>query len=176
MTICGLAGTSKSTLGKRMAKYAGTEFVSVGGFQRQTAKRLGIPFKEFLKLLEKDPSYDHEVDTTVRRYAAKHPSFVIEGRLAYRFAHGAFNLLLTCHTKVAAKRIAGREKMTVSKAHAATVARNRGDRRRFKKVYGIVGFDDRAHFHAVIDTTNKTPLQVLDLAFEKFHQFMSGRA
>ncbi len=85
ITISGLPGSGKSTVGKILAKKLGYEFMSLGDLRGKIAIDRGITIDELNHLGEKEGWTDKEVDDYQREYGKTHDNLVVEGRLSFYF-------------------------------------------------------------------------------------------
>ena len=58
LTISGLHGTGKSTIGKRIAQRLGIRYYSSGQAFRELATEMGVTIEEFTRHVENNPSID----------------------------------------------------------------------------------------------------------------------
>ncbi|RLJ04359.1 MAG: cytidylate kinase [Candidatus Aenigmatarchaeota archaeon] len=135
VTISGPTGSGKSTIAKLLAKKLGVDYYSIGDFFRQKAKEAGMDVKEFT---EKAPKEFHlEADSHVDELSKK-GNIVIEGRLVgYMASHADYRIYLTAPLEVRAKRIAGRNNISLQEARKRVVEREKEHKRIFKEVYGL---------------------------------------
>jgi predicted cytidylate kinase len=91
---------------------------------------------------------------------------IIEGRLAAynldRAGVGAFKVLLDADVEVRAARVAKRETEDLQKAALEMLERARSEALRYKKYYDI-DINDDSVYDMVVDTSDLTPEQVVDL-------------
>lgn len=180
ITITGLPGSGKSTLGKPLADALGMEYHYMGNIVRTCAKRRGMTLNEYLKLGETDASIDREVDAYQIELGKHSDNFVIEGRPSFYLIPHSVKVFLTVSLAEGARRIKGdlddKEKAQirnegVSGSEEAIIQRVKeriaSDRRRFKKYYGIPDAYDPACFDIVVDTTDKTPEATLQVVLQK---------
>ena len=62
LTISGLHGTGKSTIGKLIAEDLGIQYYSTGQAFRDLANEMNMSLKEFSKFVEKTPKIDKKLD------------------------------------------------------------------------------------------------------------------
>ena len=152
IVISGSAGAGKTTVAKHLAKKFKLRYFSAGNYFRELAKKHG--FEDFIKwheYVEKHPEIDRKVDNRVKREARK-GNVVIEGWIAGHVVKKAdLKIFLRVPLKVAARRIAEREGVSLKKALEHTKRRERYTKR-YLKEYGI-DFNDLNPYHVVMDTS-----------------------
>jgi cytidylate kinase len=184
ISLSGVPGSGKTTVGKILAERLGMNFYSVGGLRGKMALERGITIDELNKLGESDASTDTSVDDYQRELGLKEDQFVIEGRLSWHFIPHSFKIFLDCDPRESARRIYegqkardGKERHdekiyeSVEEAQAAIESRVASDLLRYQKYYQI---DYRApsNYDLLLDTTEmKGPNETA----EKILQILKGR-
>ncbi|MBN2331181.1 MAG: cytidylate kinase family protein [Candidatus Aenigmarchaeota archaeon] len=166
VTISGLPGSGKSTVGKLLAKRLGYRFRSVGDLRGEWAVGMGITIDELNKLGEREDWTDRKADEHQKGLGEREDDFVIDGRLSFHFIPRSFKVFLDVKTQEAARRILQDDRPDEPAGTAEGIGKSlerrvRSDDKRYRKLYGI-DFRDRRHFDLVIDTTDLTPQQVTD--------------
>jgi cytidylate kinase len=152
ITISGLHGTGKSSVADRLAQDFGLRKVSAGIIFRTLAKQRGLTLEEFSKAAEGDTEIDKMLDNTLRQEAAK-GNVVLDGQLAAWMAgeHADLRILLTAPLDVRVKRIADRDGSDFKFAKRETIARERSEKARYRKLYGI-NIADTTVYDIVLNT------------------------
>lgn len=161
ITICGLAGTGTSTVGRQLAAELDYEFVSTGDIFRSKARDLGMSLNEFEELCKTDEQYDKALDADIEKLGRTKDDLVVESRLAWYFIPDSFKVKFECNDEVRTDRIAERDGISREDAHRQTGEREEYIRDRYRRYYGIECFDDPAHFDCVIDTTEIRPPEIV---------------
>lgn len=160
ITISGVPGSGKTSVGKIIAEKFGYPFYSVGALRGRMAMEKGMTLDEFNALGEKDSSTDTLADDYQKELAAKEKDFVMEGRLSWYFMPKSFKIFLGCDPAEAAKRISATanerpdEKLSsdLAEVQKTLEARLASDVRRYQKIYGL-NYLDMGHYDLVLDTT-----------------------
>lgn len=152
ITIGGLAGTGKGTVGKLLADYLGYELCSAGKCFRGIAAAEGIPLARLEELANGDSQYDRKVDGITKSYGARN-HFVFEGRIAWLLIPDSVKFLLTCNKDERVRRVAGRDKISFDDALVATEHREFLAQKRYYNLYGIEDIGDTRLYDFVVDTT-----------------------
>jgi len=171
ITISGVPGSGKTTVGKIIAQKLGMPFYSVGGLRGKMALERGLTIDELNKLGETDRTTDTQVDDYQKELGAKKDGFVIEGRLSWHFIPHSFKIFLDCAPDEAARRIlASRDQRPDEDLPADTTSMKRriegrlaSDQRRYRDIYGL-DYRDKSHYDLVLDTT---PLKSAEDAAER---------
>jgi cytidylate kinase len=153
VTISGLHGTGKSTYAKAIAESFNLRHVSAGHLFRKLAEERNLSIEELTKLAGEDPSIDNLIDKKMMEEAER-GDVVIDGQLAGWMAKDKANvkIFLTAPERVRIERIAGRDSITLKEAEAQTALRERLEKERYKKYYGI-DIEDLSIYDLIVDTS-----------------------
>ena len=165
ITISGLPGSGKSTVGRLLARKLGYSFYSIGDLRGKWAMERGMGINELNRLGEKEEWTDRKADEYQAELGEKEDGFVIDGRLSFHFIPRSFKVFLTVSPGTGAKRIFSDERQdegaeSLGRLEKALEDRIRSDDMRYRKLYGL-DFRDRKHYDLVIDTTGLTPGDVV---------------
>jgi len=165
ITISGMPGSGKTTVGKMLAKRLGWKFYSVGDLRGKVASEMGITIDELNEIGKKEFWTDQKADELTKKLGEAEDDFVIDGRLAFRFIPHSFKVFLSADLKKSALRIfrdqRGDEKKAGSEKEVLDSIRKRLDEDdgRYKRYYGI-DFLNKKNYDLVIDTTEMRPEEV----------------
>lgn len=156
VTIGGPHGTGKSTYAKMVANELRLRYVSAGLLFRDLAREKGISLEKLSKQAAKAPEIDNLIDGRSAAEAAK-GNVVIEGQLAAWMAKdlAQVRVYLNAPDEVRIARIARRDHVDYEAARKQTMERERIQRDRYKRYYGI-DIDDMSLYNIVIDTGNRS--------------------
>jgi len=174
-------GSGKSTIAKKLAKELGYRRFYMGKIARNMAKEHNMSYAEFLELLKNNPSYDKKIDDYVINLGKKENNFIIESRTAWHFIPQSFKVYLRVEPTEGARRMFADYQRdnhrnnestgikTVKDILAISKNRKEADDKRYKKLYNI-DTNDMSQYDLVVDTTNLTKNEVLQIvknAYEK---------
>lgn len=170
ITISGPPGSGKTTVCKLLAERLGIDFVVSGSVFRDMARRLDLSLAEFGRLANEDPKYDRMIDDAMVETAIGKADIVLEGRLAahnlVRRGIPAFKVYLSAPPRVRAARIVEREPGEVERAMAEMLEREDCEAVRYKQWYGV-DVRDMSVYDLVVDTSERTPSEIVDLIIER---------
>ncbi|MCA9487436.1 MAG: nucleoside monophosphate kinase [Nanoarchaeota archaeon] len=177
ITISGNPGAGKGTLAKNLERIYKIPYLSAGNLRREYAKKMGISIQELNRRGEKDPSTDRNADKFQVKWASSKKNFILDGRLSYHFFPNSVKIFLIVDPSEGAKRImrANREEektpRNLRKQKKINKKRCQSDIKRYSKIYGIKNCYSLENFDIVIDTTNRTPKEVLKIVEKKIIDF-----
>ncbi|MFW9770677.1 MAG: (d)CMP kinase [Candidatus Thorarchaeota archaeon] len=174
ITISGLHGTGKSTIGKLIAKALGLTFYSTGEAFRELAHEKKMTLKEFTEYAENNPDIDLELDNKVIEIAKK-GNIIVDSQLSGFLLENIadFRIHLVCPIDVRVNRMGFRDQTPYKEKLKETTLRERSEAIRFKKLYNIDITDLNKideNFDLIINTENLTIEQVVDIILKKLDE------
>ena len=165
ITISGTPGSGKTTVGKLLAKRLGLRYIYSGLLFRKSAEAQGMTLEEFGEYAETHPEVDQQLDAH-QLAVLQQGNVIVEGRIAgwiaYRNNIIATKILLDADLATRAGRIVQREKGTIDTRKIQILAREKSEGTRYKLYYNI-DLEDTSIYDLIIDTSKKTPEQIVDL-------------
>jgi len=171
ITISGMVGSGKSSVGILVAKKLGFKYYCIGDLRRDMAKKRGISLAELNKLGEEDPSTDKEPDKFAEEKGKTEDNFVMVGRTSFYFIPKSVKIFLYVDPKIGAERVLNHSRndekyKNLNEAIEKIRMRLESDELRYKKYYNLDIFNKK-NYDYVIDTTNLTIKEVVDEIIEK---------
>lgn len=177
ITLSGMLGSGKSTIGKMLAEQLGYTFYSTGNVQRAIAKEYGVTTLELNEMCKTNPEIDQKIDSVFIELPLQGINYVVDSRMAFHFIPSSFKVKLNVDTKVAGERImndtlrTGEKKYkTVQEAVDSLLSRRALEVERFKRIYHV-DIDNDYNFDIVIDTTKKSPEEICKQIISRFEKF-----
>jgi len=162
--ICGMAGTGKSTLAKRLAKKYGLKYYSGGDVLKALAIKEGYKPLErgwwesregmrFLEMRSEDSKFDEIVDKKLVELARQGNVVLDSWTMPWLLEEG-FKILLEASPEKRAERIARRDGISVEEALKALKSKEEKTKAIYKKIYGFSLGEDFRPFYLILDTNN----------------------
>lgn len=177
ITLSGMLGSGKSTIGKMLADRLGFTFYSTGSVQREIAKEYGVTTLELNEMCKTHPEIDKKIDSVFIELPTQGIDYVVDSRMAFHFIPLSFKVKLNIDVHVAAERVMQDTKRTSeqkyttpAEAENALRERRKLEVERFKRIYQV-DIDNEFNFDYVIDTTHLTPEEVCNRILERFEKF-----
>lgn len=179
ITISGRPGSGKSVVAARVADALDFRHVSAGDFMREMAAERGLSILELSRSAEERDSIDREIDARTVHLAEESDEFVMDARLGWHFIPESVKVFLEVTPETAARRIydarrgSERENVSLADTVEATESRTESERKRYLTYYGL-DYTDHSHYDLVIDTSDKTIDEVVELMLQHVGQARSG--
>lgn len=167
ITISGLPGSGKTSVGKLLAKRLDLKFYSIGDLRGKMAMDRGLTIDQLNEIGMKEKWTDREADEYQKKLGENDDNFVIESRLGFYFIPKSVKIFLEVDPRKAAERIFRNQrpdekrKETVEDVLGSIRKRMKSDETRYQKYYKV-DFLDKSHYDIIIDTTDLTAAQVVD--------------
>jgi len=178
ITLGGKSGSGKGTISDMLVKKLGYTHISIGDIKRQLAQKMGLSIHAFDVLGDQPGNaekFDKQYEDMQKAMDPQWP-IILDGRMAFYCQPTAFKVFLDVDSNEAARRImhAGRgadeiQYTTLQEAIDATQSRDHAMQKRYRTLYNIDYFDQK-HYDLVIDTSDKTPEEVLDIILSGYEK------
>jgi len=168
--ICGMAGSGKSTVAKKLAEKYGLKYYSGGDALKALAIEKGYrPLEKgwwespeglsFLENREENPEFDKAVDRKLLEVAEKGNVILDSWTMPWLLKKG-FKIWLEASLRKRAERVAKRDGISVEKALEALKSKEKKTKTIYKKLYGFSLGEDFEPFHLILDTDNLSAKEV----------------
>lgn len=183
ISITGKLGSGKSTVCNLLKDRYGFEIYSTGAFQREVAREMGITTLELNKRLREDPSLDYVIDDAVKKLSIERAQdkLIFDSRMAWHFAEKSFKIFLTIDPCEAARRVMlnqrGCEEFYADEKEACAklIERSQVEQARFMQIYGVDYYDFN-NFDLIVDTTRRTPEEILEIIMAAYNAYVADEA
>ena len=137
ITVSGPPGSGKSTLSMKIAEHFDLKLVSSGDVFRAMAEEKGVDLEKFGHIAEADPAIDKEIDRRQVELSKTKGDLLFEGRLSGWLIDADLKIMLKTDVGVRARRIAGRENISLQQAMHETMVRQESEAKRYREYYDI---------------------------------------
>lgn len=179
ITISGFPGSGTSTLAQNLSKMLGYEYLNAGKIFRNLAAEQGVSLADFSGRAESEEWIDLELDYRMLQRFDHPNNEVLEGRLAGWMASVAeimSNTAVECLTiylqagpEARIRRLKRRDGGSAAEAKDAMVARERSERERYLRYYGI-DMEDVSIYDLVIDSEENDAQRCFSLALAQLEE------
>lgn len=181
ITITGKPCSGKSTITKLLCEQHGFKKISVGDMFKEEAHKRGMSAEEFNAFCMKDPSFDFFIDnkTTELALELEGQNIIFDSRMAWHFVPFSFKVFVTLSEEEMINRLinsdrTGKEKYTdADKAKISLLNREQLEIERYKILYNK-DLSDMKNFDLVMDSTNKTPQELVDELWAKYQFYINS--
>jgi len=166
ITISGIPGSGKTTVGRMLAERLGYRFYSMGDLRGKMAMERGMTIDQLNELGNKEAWTDRDVDEYQKELGRKEDDFIVDGWMSWHFIPHSFKVLLKVDPGQAAERVFRHQRPDEDKKATVPALKGMLDSRveqssaRYSKYYGIDDFLDSRHYDLVLDTNTITAEQV----------------
>ena len=151
IAIAGPHGAGRTTQAVRLARAFGLKHVSTGTLFRERAEELGIRIEEMTRIASEDPAFDRLSDDRAKKETRK-GGVVLDATLSGWMAeHPDLRIYLTAPFSERVRRIHEREGRTIKEVERETELREKAEKERFLKYYGI-NLDDLTIYDLILNT------------------------
>jgi len=179
--ICGMAGSGKSTVAKRIAAKYGLKYYSGGDALKALASERGYNIErrgwweseegvKFLNERLKSPDFDRMVDAKLMELAEEGNVVLDSWTMPWLLKRG-FKVWLEASEEVRAKRIAERDGLTFEEALKFLREKEWRTKNIYRKLYGFRLGEDFKPFHLIIDSNildAEEVFQTLSFVIERY--------
>ncbi|MBS7647349.1 MAG: cytidylate kinase family protein [Candidatus Bathyarchaeia archaeon] len=168
--ICGMAGSGKSTVAKKLAEKYGLKYYSGGDALKALAIEKGyMPLEKgwwesreglaFLETREKNLEFDKAVDQKLLEVAGQGDVILDSWTMPWLLKNG-FKIWLEASLKKRAERVAKRDGISIKKALEALRNKEEKTKAIYRKLYGFRLGEDFTPFQLILDVDNLTAEEV----------------
>lgn len=171
ITLTGLPGAGKTSIARLLSERLNVPRYSMGDLRGKMAQERGMTIDELNDFGMQNDFTDKEVDQFQENLGKTEKAFVIDGWMSWHFIPHAFKVFLEVDPHEGAKRVYEAKRhltnsdepahASVEEAKQTLDARVKQTWQRYKKYYDA-DFLDRSHYDLIIDTTDKTPKEIVD--------------
>ena len=159
--ICGMAGSGKSTVARRIAEHYGLKYLSGGDALKAIAIERGYNAQErgwwesregmrFLRERMKNPDFDEMVDRKLIEMAGE-GDVVLDSWTMPWLLDGGFKIWLEASEEVRAKRVAGRDNLPIEEAVRMIREKEGKTKAIYERLYGFKLGEDMEPFNLIVD-------------------------
>ncbi|MDR2798452.1 MAG: cytidylate kinase family protein [Treponema sp.] len=168
IAISGKSGCGNTTVSKLVAESLGLRFINLTF--RNLAQEQGKDLADILALAAQDAEWDKELDRRQVALAREAGGCVLGSRLAiWLLPEADLKVYLTARSETRAGRIVKREGGTLAAVAAFTEERDRQDRERYLRIYGIDN-DAYAFADLILHTDDLYPQRIARRIIQQVEQ------
>jgi len=172
IAISGLVGSGKDSVAKMVAEKLSIKHINLTF--KDAARAKDIPLMEYQEYAKKNVSIDKEFDDMVIAETKKEDCVTSTWLGPWLIKDADLRIWLDASPDARARRISGRDGMTLAEAMDHVRKRDAHNRARYKRLYNIDIFEDRSVFDLIINTETFMPedsASIIETAIkEKFEE------
>ncbi len=183
ITITGKPCSGKGTVAKEFCKKYNFEYMCTGDMFRSYAKQFG--YDNILTFQEEDPrikQIDKLVDDNTLNIGKTriNDNIVIDSRMAWHFIPNSFKVFIDVNDNVAGLRLLNAKRetektKTLPEAIDSLKSRWKIENERYVELYKTNNLNLN-NYDLIIDSSNLTPEQVMNIIYEKYIEHTSSKA
>lgn len=177
ISISGDLASGKGTVSEILMEKLGHGIYRNGEYFRKLAKEYNMTLQEFGEYVSTHPEIDIEIEESAKKYAEENDNFIIDARLGWYAVPESFKVYLKVDINEAAKRAFNDQKRkdlesfsSIEKHKQALIERTNVENARYLKLYGV-DRSDMSNYDLVVDTTEKTPVEVADIIINEYEKW-----
>jgi cytidylate kinase len=155
IAISGLVGSGKDSVAKMVAEKLGIKHLNFTF--KDAARAKDIPLMEYQEYAKKNVSIDKEFDEMVIAETKKEDCVTSTWLGPWLIKDADLRIWLDASPDARARRISGRDGMTLAEAMDHVRKRDAHNRARYKRLYNVDIFEDRSVFDLIINTETFMP-------------------
>lgn len=182
--VCGMAGSGKSTVAKKLARKYGLRYYSGGDALKEMAIDAGYRSKQrgwwesaeglrFLRQRTENPDFDKLIDKKLLGIGEKGNVVLDSWTMPWLLGKG-FKIWLEASPQVRAGRLAKRDRLTYAEALKSLREKEEKTKRIYEKLYGFHLGEDFAPFHFILDVNYLTSGEVFKTACAVVDKFLQA--
>ena len=168
----------KGTVSELLIKDLNYGIYRNGAYVRKLAADMGLNITSFNEYLSEHPEIDIQIEKSAAEYAKNHDNFIIDARLGWYAVPESFKVYLKVDIDVGAKRAFEDEKRkktesfaTVEEQKQDMIKRFNSENERYWNLYHVHK-EDMSNYDLVIDTTDKTPEEVVEIIKREYLKWL----
>lgn len=180
ISLAGELASGKGTVSKLLSEELNYTIYRNGEYVRKLAREKGLDITSFNEYLAKHPEIDQQIEKSATEYAENHDNFIIDARLGWYAVPESFKVYLTIDIEEAARRAFYDEERKSTEKFSTIEEQKLDMERRYKmendryfKLYGVHK-EDISNYDLVVDTTDKTPLEVKEKILAEYQKWLKN--
>ena len=180
ISLAGDLGSGKSTVASLICEKLSCPIHRNGDYFRKLGMELGMSVTEFNEYVKEHPEIDTEIEKSARKAADENEKLVIDARLGWYAVPESFKVYLTVDINEAARRAFNDPNRKKSENFETLEEQKKDLEKRFKleneryfNLYGVHK-EDKANYDFVLDTTNITREEVVEIVIKAFEEWLAN--
>ena len=174
ISLSGDLASGKGTISKILMEKLNYGVYRNGDYFRKLAKEHNMNLSEFGEYVKIHTEIDEQIEKSAKEYAKDHDNFIIDARLGWYAVPESFKVYVKVDIDEAARRAFYDEDRkdienyeTIEEHKKALIERTNLENERYLNLYNVKR-DDMNNYDLVVDTTEKTPLEVAELIIKEY--------
>lgn len=180
ISLSGDLASGKGTISKILMEKLNYGVYRNGDYFRKLAKEHNMNLSEFGEYVKIHTEIDEQIEKSAKEYAKDHDNFIIDARLGWYAVPESFKVYVKVDIDEAARRAFYDEDRkdienyeTIEEHKKALIERTNLENERYLNLYNVKR-DDMNNYDLVVDTTEKTPLEVAELIIKEYENWKNN--
>ena len=179
--ISGNIAVGKTEVALKLSEKLGYTLYKASESFRKLARDMNMDLVSFNDYVKENPEIDLKIEETTKKVADENDKIVIDARLGFFLCPEAFKVYMLADIDTAASRLFKASKLrgkeeeyeSIKDAKHAIELRENSERERYLKTYNV-DIHDKSNYDFVIDTTNLSSDEVVDIIIEEYLKFTNS--
>lgn len=179
ISISGNIAVGKTEVSRLLGQAINMEVYKASSVFREEARKKNMSLIEFNEYIKTKPEIDNMIEAITKNIIETKNNIIIDARLGFYIAPNSFKVYIVASKEIAARRLykdsvnRGSEETydSYEEALLGILKREKFEEKRWKKLYNV-NIHDTNNYDLIVDSTDKTPIEVVDIIIAKYNEWL----